>query len=225
MEHTSSLHKSKTTMSANDLFYVLQETDLKWISIHRSALKPGCSLTFCITCCSNQELYLPADTPSGKTNPQRLKALLKKHHARQRERLLNQQVAELDDYQKDFANRNKDDLFITQTETACELMSGPDFLVECNDQLMELLSMITLTSSTTTDKDTRMSELTDSVVPEEKGPSAPPPPSDDDMDTSEDEEDSLTDMPQNTATSAGGCDDDEAIHKRKMKYSSIIKVT
>ncbi|KAL9543209.1 hypothetical protein MBANPS3_008220 [Mucor bainieri] len=190
-------------MSMNDLFYVLQETDL-----------------------DNQELYLPPDTPFGKTNPQRLKALLKKHHARQRERLLHQQVAELNDYQKDFSNRNKEDLFITQTETACELISGPDFLIECNDQIMELLSMIPLMDSSA-EKDTEMSELTDSVVPEEKSLAPPPPsvPSDDDMDTSEDEEDSLTDMPQDGAGSGGraGCNDDEAIHERKMKYSTIIK--
>ncbi|KAK4513721.1 uncharacterized protein ATC70_005726 [Mucor velutinosus] len=191
-------------MSMNDLFYVLQETDL-----------------------NNQELYLPPDTPFGKTNSQRLKALLKIHHAKQRERLLIQQVAELDDYQKDFANKNKEDLFITQTETACELMSGPDFLIERNDQIMELLSMIPLMNNTA-EKDTEMSELTNSVVPEEK-PLAPPPPSlpsDDEMNTSEDEEDSLNDMPQNIGGSGGnggGDGENEAVHNQKMIYSSIIK--
>lgn len=156
---------------------------------------------------------------------------MKKRHARQREQLLNQQVAELDDYQKDFAKKNKDDLFITPTETACELMSGPDFLIERNDQIMELLSMIPLVDKST-EKDTAMSELTDSIVPEEKSLAPPPPPSypsEDEMDTSEDEEDSLNDMPQDTVTGSGGGgkvgNDDEAINERKMKYSTIIKVS
>ncbi|GAN09762.1 hypothetical protein MAM1_0289d09294 [Mucor ambiguus] len=188
-------------MSMNDLFYVLQETDL-----------------------NNQELYFPPDTPFGKTNPRRLKLLLKKHHARQQERLLNQQVAELDEYQKKFAIENKEDLFIRQTRTACELMSGPDFLIECNDQIMELLSMIPLMNNTA-GKNTEMSELTDSVVPEEKSLAPPPPslPSDDEVDTSENEEDSLTDMPQEVGGGGAGHDDDGAIHQRKIKYSTIIK--
>ncbi|KAL7309473.1 hypothetical protein PS15m_010348 [Mucor circinelloides] len=180
----------------NDLFYVLQETGL-----------------------NNEELYLPPDTPFGKTNPRRLKALLKKRHARQRERLLHQQVAELDEYRRNFTKNNKDDLFITQTETACELMSGPDFLIECNDQIMELLSMIPLIDNKA-EKDTEMSERMDTVVPEEKTLAPPPPslPSDTDMDTSEEEGESLNDASQDVAG-----DDDEAIQDRKMKYSAIIK--
>lgn len=156
---------------------------------------------------------------------------MKKRHARQRERLLNQQVAELEDYQKYFAKKNKGDIFVTPTETACELMSGPDFLIERNDQIMELLSMIPLMDKNT-EKDTAMAELTDPIVPEEKTLAPPPPPaspSEDEMDTSEDEEDSLNDMPQDGGGVGGGGGkagiDDEAINERKMKYSTIIKVS
>lgn len=129
-------------------------------------------------------------------------------------------MAELDEYRRNFTKNNKDDLFITQTETACELMSGPDFLIECNDQIMELLSMIPLIDNKA-EKDTEMSERMDTVVPEEKTLAPPPPslPSDTDMDTSEEEGESLNDASQDVAG-----DDDEAIQDRKMKYSAIIKV-
>lgn len=171
---------------------------------------------------SNENIYLPADTPTGNSNPRRLRTIYKKQHARQRERLLNQQVAELNDYRKDFATKFKDDLFIKPTKAVCELMNGPEFLSKCNDEIMELLTLIPQMSQNT-NKVIFMNGLSDSIVPEDKPLASPLRPlpeasSDDDMDISDDEESLIE------AYEKKDDDDDGAIQERKTKYSDILKV-
>ncbi|KAI8642732.1 hypothetical protein BD408DRAFT_443272 [Parasitella parasitica] len=188
-------------VSVNDLFFVFQEPDL-----------------------DNEEIYLPADTPAGKVNPKRLRAIYMKQHARQRERLLNQQIAELDKYRRDFATNFKDDLSITPpSEIACELISGPDFLVKNDAQIMELLTMIPDMASPM-QQDFVMTKVLDEEIPEVTPLALSPPqpirpegPSDDDMDTSEDE------MPLNNVDDKHDGNGDEAIQSRKEKYSMILK--
>lgn len=171
---------------------------------------------------SSENIYLPADTPTGNPNPRKLRAIYKKQHARQRERLLNQQVAELNDYRKDFATKYKNDLFIKPTKAVCELMNGPEFLRECNNEIIELLTLIPQMGQNT-NRVIFMNGLSDSIVPEDKHLTSPLRPlpeasSDDDMDISDDEESLIE------AYEKKDDDDDEAIQERKTKYSDILKV-
>ncbi|CEP15722.1 hypothetical protein [Parasitella parasitica] len=173
---------------------------------------------------SNEEIYLPADTPAGKINPKRLKVIHKKQHARQRERLLNQQIAELNYYRRDFTTNLKDDLFFTpSSETACEVISGPVFLTKNNTEIMELLAMIP-DMANLTQQDLVMTEAMDELIHEENSlltlqphPLRPDGSSDDDMNTSEDE------VSLNGADDKHDGNDDEAIQNRKEKYLVILK--
>lgn len=162
-----------------------------------------------------------------------MRAIYKKQHARQRERLLNQQIKELNDYRKDFATKFKDDLFITPTKVACELMNGPDFLSECNDEIMELLNLIPQMGQNT-NKVFFMNGLSDSIVSEDKTLASPPrlpteASPDDDMDISDDDESLIEafekkDNDNDNDNDDDDGDDDGAIQERKTKYSDILKV-
>lgn len=91
---------------------------------------------------SDPDLYFPADTPVGHVNPKRHYNILKKRHIRQRERLIQLQIKELDEYHKNFSIEYKNDLIIKPTITATELVSGSDFLASSSHIITELLSTI-----------------------------------------------------------------------------------
>lgn len=97
---------------------------------------------FLIYAFSNPDLYLPPDTPIGSVNPKKLFNIYKKRHARQKERLVKQQVADLYEYRKLFSIERNDDNFLKPTSTACELISGSDFLKNESESISQLLSDI-----------------------------------------------------------------------------------
>jgi hypothetical protein len=76
-------------------------------------------------------------------NPSRLYTILNKRHARQNQRLLLKQVDELEQYQKKFAAKYKDESPTTSTVTACQLIEGTDFLLEYSGMISELLTTST----------------------------------------------------------------------------------
>ncbi|KAG2230441.1 hypothetical protein INT48_009187 [Thamnidium elegans] len=71
----------------------------------------------------NSELYFPPDTPVGGANPKKLYSLYQKRHARQKERLIKLQVAELYKYRENFSTDFKDDNSLNTPSTVCELIS------------------------------------------------------------------------------------------------------
>lgn len=91
---------------------------------------------------SDPDLYFPPDTPVGKANPKRHYAMLKKRHIRQRERLINLQKDELEEYQRKFSVEYREDLFIRPTIIAFEPVKGSDYLADQSHAISELLSSI-----------------------------------------------------------------------------------
>ncbi|KAI9482691.1 MAG: hypothetical protein EXX96DRAFT_555322 [Benjaminiella poitrasii] len=89
---------------------------------------------------NEEKIYLSSGIPLNNINPKKLYESLRKRHARQRQRLLKNQLDELQTYHKDFILKNKDDLFITPTMSACQEIQGPDFLLEHNNLITELFS-------------------------------------------------------------------------------------
>ncbi|KAI8082313.1 hypothetical protein BDF21DRAFT_462382 [Thamnidium elegans] len=87
----------------------------------------------------NSELYFPPDTPVGGANPKKLYSLYQKRHARQKERLIKLQVAELYKYRENFSTDFKDDNSLNTPSTVCELISGTDFLTNESEAISQLL--------------------------------------------------------------------------------------
>lgn len=84
-------------------------------------------------------MYFPPDTPVGGANPKKLYTLYQKRHARQKERLLKQQVAELYKYRESFSADLKDNNSTNTPATVCELITGNDFLINESDAISQLL--------------------------------------------------------------------------------------
>ncbi|GAA5807331.1 hypothetical protein MFLAVUS_000689 [Mucor flavus] len=87
----------------------------------------------------NPELYFPPDTPVGGANPKKLYTLYQKRHARQKERLLKKQVAELYKYRENLSTDLKDYNSTNTPATVCELITGYDFLNNESDAISQLL--------------------------------------------------------------------------------------
>ncbi|KAI9249828.1 hypothetical protein EDC94DRAFT_323725 [Helicostylum pulchrum] len=87
----------------------------------------------------NPELYFPPDTPVSGANPRKLYTLYQKRHARQKERLIKQQVAELYKYRETFSTDLKESDFMNTPSTVCELITGNDFLNNESDAISQLL--------------------------------------------------------------------------------------
>jgi hypothetical protein len=96
-------------------------------------------------------------------NPQRLYTILKKRHAKQNQRLLLKQVTELEEYQKEFAEKYKNDTPVASTTAACQLINGCDFLLEHNDMISELFTTLTATTDEQNIED--MNDISSDIKP------------------------------------------------------------
>ncbi|RCH80546.1 hypothetical protein CU098_003333, partial [Rhizopus stolonifer] len=91
----------------------------------------------------NEELFFPSDTPIGKVNPKRLYSILKKRYARQKQRLLQQQISDLRQFHLEFQKKYAQELSApSRVQSHCEIIEGPEFLAENSDALSNFLSVI-----------------------------------------------------------------------------------
>jgi hypothetical protein len=91
---------------------------------------------------SNLELYFPPDTPVGRVNSKRHYKLLLHRHSRQQQRLIQQQVTELNEFKKNFSIEHKEDLFTKPKITACESIKGSHYLETQSQDITLFLSTI-----------------------------------------------------------------------------------